>query len=161
MRSALKIIYGVLAVAAIIANFAVSGFIIATVHSLRLWAYPAYFGAYMALVGLFFIVLAPPKSKPHVVLPCLERFLTVDERKFSGGFWMRVRQRGAFALVTVSSLVFGPLFAAVVSRFLGLAERRAWMYSFLATLFTTAVWVSIYLGVTDVIRSLLAAIVGS
>ena len=159
MKLAAKIIYGAVAVAAIVANFAVSGFIIATVHHLRLWAYPAYFGGYMALVGLFFIVLAPPKSKQHVVLPCVERFLTVDEKKFAGGFWIWVRRRGAFALVAVSSLVFGPLFAAVACRFLGLAERQAWMYSFLSTLVTTVVWVSIYLGVTDVIRSLLAAII--
>jgi len=160
MELAVKIVYGVLAAAAIVANFAVSGFIIATVHSLRLWAYPAYFGAYMAIIGLFFIVLAPPKSRQHVVLPCFERFLTVDVKKFSGGFWTWVRKRGAFALVAVSSLVFGPLFAAVASRFLGLAERQAWIYSFLSTLITTVVWVSIYLGVTDVIRSLLAIIIG-
>jgi len=155
----LRLFYAVLSVGAVIANFAISGFIIASVDHLQWLAYPAYFGAYMLLNGLVFLVIAPARRKDSVAIPFLRRFLTVDDKRFSKGIWPWIRQRGPFALVLTSSLLLGPFFAALVIRFLGLSEHRAWMYSFVTTLLTAAIWVSFYLGVFGLFRSLLFGLI--
>jgi hypothetical protein len=154
-----RLLYAVLSVGAIIANFAISGLIIAGVDHLKWLAYPAYFGAYMLLNGLVFLVIAPARRKDAVAIPFLRRFLTVDDKRFSKGIWLWVRERGPFALVLVSSLLLGPFPAAFVIRFLGLPEHRAWMYSFVTTLITAAIWVSFYLGIFGLIRSLLISVI--
>ena len=154
-----RLFYAALSVGAVIANFAISGLIIASINHLRELAYPAYFGAYMLLNGLVFLVIAPASRKDAVAIPFLRRFLTVDDQRFSKGIWLWIRQRGPFALVLASSLLLGPFFAALVIRFLGLSEHRAWMYSFVTTLLTAVLWVSFYLGVFGLVRSLLLGLI--
>lgn len=154
----LRLFFFILSVSAVIANFAISGLIMASVHRLQWLAYPTYFGAYMLLCGLVFTVLVPVSSKHAVTPPFLRRFLTVDDARFSKGIWRWVRRRGAFTLVLVSALLLGPFFAALVIRFLGLSEHKAWLYSFSTTLINAAVWVSLYLGVFSALRRYLGSV---
>ena len=153
-----RLFFAVLSVGAVIANFAISGLIIASIGTLQWLAYPAYFGAYMILCGLVFTVLVPASSKHVIAPPFLRRFLTVDDARFSKGIWIWVRRRGPFTLVLVSALLLGPFFAALVIRFLGLSEQKAWLYSFSTTLVNAAVWVSFYLGAFGALRSFLGSI---
>ncbi len=160
MRTVLvRVFFAVLSVAAVIANFAISGLIIAGIGTLQCLAYPAYFGAYMMLSGLVFTVLVPASSKQAVTPPFLRRFLTVDDARFSKGIWPWVRQRGPFTLVLAAALLLGPFFAALVIRFLGLNEHKAWLYSFTTTLISTVIWVSFYLGAFSALRSFLGHLV--
>lgn len=157
-RILVRLFYTALSVGAVIANFAISGLIIAGIDSLNWLAYPAYFGSYMLLCGLVFTVLAPVSRKHAVALPFFRRFLTVNDERLSRGIWPWVRRRGPFALVLASALLLGPFFAAFVIRFLGLNEHKAWMYSFVTTLVSAAVWVSFYLGVFGLLRSFFSSI---
>ncbi len=154
-----RLFFVVLTAGAVIANFAISGLIIACIGELRWMAYPAYFGAYMMLCGLVFTVLVPASSKQIVAPMFLRRFLTVDDSRFSKGIWPWVRRRGPFALVLAAALLLGPFFAALVIRFLGLNEHKAWLYSFSTTLINTAVWISFYLGAFSALRSFFGALV--
>jgi len=148
-----RLAYGALTIFAIVANFAISGVIIAAIDTLHWLAYPAYFGSYMLLAGLVFTVIVPAHRKRTITIPFLQRFLNVDGRRFDHGAWGRIRQQGPLALTLASSLLLGPFFAALVIRFLGLPEHKAWMYAFASTLAAAAVWVSFYLGLFGLIRS--------
>jgi len=158
MKIFLRLLYAALTVLAVVANFAISGAIIASIHVLQWLAYPAYFGSYMILAGLVFTVIVPAHRKPIATIPFLQRFLDVDGRRFDKGFWVRVRQHGPFALVLASALILGPFFAALFIRFLGLPEHKAWMYSFVTTLINAVVWVSFYLGGFGLLRSFLLSV---
>jgi hypothetical protein len=159
MRFLLRLLYAALAIGAVIANFSISGLILANINHLKALAYPTYFGAYMLLSGLVFTVLAPVQGKRFITIPWLQRFLAVDDKKFESGIWSRLRRRGPFTLVLASAVLLGPFFAALVIRFLGLNEHKAWLWSFVTTLMATAVWVSIYLGAFGLLRSLFASLV--
>ncbi len=154
-----RLLYGFLAVASIVVNFMVSGLTIASVHVLGWLGYPAFFGFGMLLCGLVFCVLLPAHRKRIVSIPFIEKFLTVDDKRFAKGPWPWIRKRGPFALTLAASLLIGPFFAAMVIRFLGLNEHKAWVYAFFTTFVSTVVWVSIYLGALDLIKSALASTV--
>jgi len=154
----IRLLFFILSVGAVIANFLISGLIIASIDTLRWLAYPTYFGAYMLLCGLVFTILVPASSKQAVTPPFLRRFLTVDDARFSKGAWLWVRQRGPFVLVLVSAVTLGPFFAALVIRFLGLSEHKAWLYSFTTTLINAAIWVSLYLGLFSAVRSFFSSV---
>lgn len=155
MKLFAKIGYAFGAVAAIVANLALSGVVIAGVRLLGWWALPAHFGLGMLLVGLVLIVLLPPRRKA-LFAPGWAKKLTLDEGRFEKGVWPWFRKRGPFVLVLGANFLIGPFFAALVVRFLGLREQKAWLYAFITTLLASAFWIAVYLGAVEWVRSLLA-----
>ncbi len=157
MKHLAKIGYALGGVGAVIANFALSGVIIAGVRLLGWWALPAHFGLGMLLTGLVLIVLLPPQRKALFAAEWAKK-LTLDEGRFQGGVWPWFRKRGPFVLALAANFLVGPFFGALVIRFLGLREQKAWMYAFVTTLISSAFWVAVYLGAVEWVRSLLAAL---
>jgi len=150
-----RIFYALIGVGSIVLTFGLSGFVVAATHHLRYWAYPTFFGVGILLAGSV-LILMKPASRPRGSFwerPWVRRFLTVDEERLSRGIWPWVRRRGPFALVLAAAMIFGPFFAALVVRFLGLPERRAWLYVFLTTLVAVGFWVSVYLGLLEAVVS--------
>ena len=98
----------------------------------------------------------PYRKKKDVAIPVLQKWLKVNDDRFSRGMWPWLKGKGAFAVVMVAAIIFGPFFATVVIRFLGLKEKVAWYYSFITTSIATAVWVPLYGGINDLIRSVIS-----
>lgn len=157
MKHLTKFLYAGIGAGSILINVAMSGAVIALAQQLRFWAYPTFFGFGMLLSGLVLIVLVPPSHKQSIVFPGLRKHLTIDESRFSKGIWPWVRRRGAFALVLATTFFVGPFVGALVIRFLGLREQKAWLYAFVSNLVSTLFWISLYIGVTDWIRSFFAS----
>jgi len=145
--------------ALIILNFMVSGVIVAAVHQLRLLAYPAHFGFAMLQVGLIFLVVAPAASKHHWSVWNTNWFknrVKLNPQRFEKPFWRWVRSRGSFVLMLVALLLVGPITMALIARFLGLKERLAWTYSFVSAAVGSLVIVSLYLGLSEILREILS-----
>jgi uncharacterized membrane protein YeaQ/YmgE (transglycosylase-associated protein family) len=151
-----KILYGGLALGALIVHVSIAGGTAALAHALGPWAYPTHFGIGMAQMCLVLVLLLPSRRRTGDDMPWWQKKLTIGEDRFSKGVWPWVRKRGAFALVLAGSLLVGPFFAGVVIRFLGLDERKAWVYGFVTTAIGSVFWISVYLGAVAWIRSLLA-----
>jgi hypothetical protein len=152
-----KIGYALGAAAAIGVNLAFSGVIVAGVRLLGYWALPAHFGLGMLLTGLVLIILLPPQRKALFAAGWAKK-LTLDDSRFEKGVWPWFRKKGPFVLVLAANFLIGPFFAALVIRFLGLREQKAWMYAFVTTLICSAFWISVYLGAIEWVRSFLAAL---
>ncbi len=147
MKHPTKLLVWGIGAGSILINIAMSGAVIALAQQLRFWAYPTFFGLGMVLSGIVM-----------VDIPWLRKYMTVDERRFQKGFWPWVRKRGAFVLVLVITFFIGPFIAALVMRFLlGLRGRRAWLYAAACNAISILFWISVYIGVTDWIRSLFAS----
>jgi MFS family permease len=153
-----KFLYAGIGAGSLLINIAMSGAVIALAQQLRFWAYPTFFGFGMLLSGLVLIVLVPPAHKQKVMFPWLRDRMVIDESRFSKGAWPWVRKRGAFALVLTTTFFVGPFVGALVIRFLGLREQKAWLYAFVTNLISVTVWISVYIGVTDWIRSMLSTV---
>jgi hypothetical protein len=153
-----RIFYSMVGAGALVAHIAMSGGYIALARTLRFWAYPTFFGLGMLLSGLVLIVLVPPKHKQEAAFPWLRKLVTLDERRFDKGIWPWLRQRGAFVLVLGATIILGPLIGAFAIRVLGLREQKAWLYAFVTNLISVSIWVSIYIGVFDWIKSMLASV---
>lgn len=131
-------------------HLAFSGFVVAAVHQLGVLAYPAYFGWSM--------------FQSCLVLMLASRFawigkrLTIDPKRLEKPFWRWIRDRGALTLTLATVLIIGPIAAAVMIRFLALSERKAWLLAFIGNAVSTAVVVSVYLGLIDIVRSSLASL---
>ncbi len=156
MKYLIRLGYALLAIGAIIANFALSGAIIASVQMLGLWAYPVHFGFGMLCAGLVFVLFLPPRMRGVIAAKWGRKF-ALNESRFEKGIWPKVRARGSFVLVLVANVLIGPFFAALVIRFLGLNEQKSWLYAFVTTLVGSAIWVSIYLGGIAWVRSVFAS----
>jgi hypothetical protein len=143
----------ILAALATFAGFSIAPIVVATHHEIGWLSYPLYFGSYMLLNGLVFTVLLPYRVKRAAALPVLQRWLRVDEKRFQSGVWPWLKSRGAFVTTLGASLLLSPFFAAVYIRFLGLPEKKAWVYAFTSTLVTTVVMVAIYSGVFHAIKA--------
>ena len=139
-------------------NVTVAGLIIALVRGMGWLAYPAYFGTQMMLVGLVLVILVPAQRKHQFTIGFFRRLLTVDDKRFDKSIWLWFRRRGPFTLILAASLILGPFVGAWTARFLGLDEHRSWLYTFISTILTTLVWVSIYLGVADLLREYLRTV---
>lgn len=157
MRNLRKALYAGIGAGSILINIAVSGAVIALAQQLRYWAYPAFFGFGMFLTGLVLIVLVPPANKKSLIFPGLQQKLAFDETRLQKGIWPWVRRRGAFVLVLVVTFFIGPFVAALLIRFLGLREQKAWLYAFISNLVSVVFWISLYIGVTDWIKTFFAS----
>ncbi len=158
MKRLTKVLYSLVGAGALVAHLALSGAYIALARSLRFWAYPAFFGFGMLLTGLVLIVLLPPNHKQNAAFPWLRKLVTFDEKRFDKGVWPAIRRRGPFVLVLVSTIILGPLIGAFAIRLMGLREQKAWLYAFVANLISVGIWVSIYIGVIDWMKSMLGSI---
>jgi len=141
---------------AIVAGFSITPFVMAHYEHIGWLAYPTYFGLYMLLNGLVLAFLLPARKRKDAAVPLLQKWLHISDERFSRGFWMKLKGKGAFALVLVAALLFSPLFATVVIRFLGIQEQKAWFYSFVTTLLATFPWVALYTTIWEAGKSLLA-----
>jgi hypothetical protein len=157
LKTLAKIGYALGGIGAIVANLAISGAIIAGVRFLGWWALPGHFALGMLLAALVFVLLLPPHRKAIFAAGWAKK-LTLDEGRFQSGVWPWFRKRGPFVLVLAANFLVGPFFAALVIRFLGLRERKAWSYAFVTTLLSSVFWVAVYLGAIEWIRSLLAVV---
>ena len=145
-----------LAVLAIVASLSITPAVVAVSDKIGWLAYPTYFGAYMLLNGLVLVVLLPYRNKGDAAIPLLQRWLKVGDERFSRGIWPWLQGKGAFAVTLTASVLFGPFFATVVIRFLGLHEKVAWTYSFLVTLVAMVIWVPFYFGIYNILNSAIA-----
>ncbi len=129
-----KYLVGLLAGGMTIVHFLSIGATVATVKALGLLAYPVFFGLNMLIVS---VVLSVPWFRQRIV---------VTHDRFSSGWWMKIQKRGSFIFVLFAALLVSPMVGALSARLLGLTERRAWLYTFIATLISNIVWISLYLG---------------
>ncbi len=159
MKQLTRLLYAALALGSIAISLSVSALMIPSVHLLGWLSYPAHFGLSMMLTGIVLVILLPAHRKRTVSLPFVEKFLTVNDKRFEKRPWPWIRKRGPFTLTMAVSFFVGPLAAAVVMRFLGLNEHKAWVYAFITCLISSLFWVSLYLGVFGLIRSALGAFV--
>jgi MFS family permease len=153
----LKKLGAVMAAAAlVILNLVVSGAVIASVHELGYWSYPALFGFNIFLTWLVFMLLPPPNHPEHFLIrrfPKLKKVFTVDAKRFERPRWRWIRSKGAFPLVQAVSLFLGPSYAAATIRLiLVFPDRKAWTYGLLTTLISTVLIVSLYIGLLDVVK---------
>jgi hypothetical protein len=88
----------------------------------------------------------------------LQRKLAPTESRFAGKYWSWARRRGAFAFTLAAAFFVGPVLAALVMRFLGLRDQRAWAYALITNAICSGFWVSVYLGGGEWVRSLLSSI---
>lgn len=151
-----RIFQVLLAGLAIVAGFGITPFVMAHYEHIGWLAYPTYFGLYMLLNGLVLAFLLPARKRQDAAVPLLQRWLRISDERFSRGIWVKLKGKGAFAVVLVAALLFSPLFATVVIRFLGISEQKAWFYSFVTTLLATFPWVALYTGVWEVAKGLMA-----
>lgn len=147
MKHLTKLLVWGIGAGSILINIAMSGAVIALAQQLRFWAYPTFFAFGMLLSAIVLIDI-----------PWFRKYMTIDESRFRKGFWSWVRQRGAFALVLVTTFFIGPFIGALVLKYLlGMRGRKAWLYASVCNLISTVFWISVYIGVTDWLKSLFAA----
>ena len=143
-------------------NLVVSGAVIASVHELRYWAYPALFGFNMFLIWLVFVLLPPPNHPEHFLIrrfPRLKKLFIVDQARMEKKLWRWARSKGAYPLIQLISFFIGPTYAAITIRLVLLfPDRKAWTYAFLTTMVSTFVLVSFYLGLIDIVKGHLLSI---
>lgn len=136
-----KIVWGAVAVITWLVGFALSGVIAVVAQALGLAAYPTFFALGMLLSWL---VMCVPWFRHRVE--------GSGESKFSKGFWVGLRRKGAFWTVLAATFILGPIGAALAARFLGLSDRKAWKYIFICNLISVAVFISLYLGAFRVLK---------
>ncbi len=150
MRTLKRLLLPVAALSGLLFHLVFSGAVVAAIHQLGPLAYPAYFGWSMFQSCLVLMLAS------HVAW--ITKRLTIDPKRLQKPFWVWIRSRGAFALVLAIVLLIGPITAALMIRFLALPERKAWLYAFITNLISTAVVVSVYLGLIDMARSFFASL---
>ncbi len=148
-----RIWYAILGFGSLVIGIGISGGIAALSHELGIWAYPALFVVYVLLFALVMLVLIPKHKEGEVAIPSLKRFAQVDEGRFEKGVWPWVQKRGVPFFIFVATVVLGPFFTAILIRFLGIAEKKAWFYGISSSGLAVMLWVSIYLGAVDWIKS--------
>lgn len=150
-----RIWYAMLGFGSLVIGIGISGGIAAASHELGLWAYPVFFAVYMLTFAFVLVVLIPTHKGGEVVIPSLKRFALVDEERFERGVWSRIRKCGMPFFILVATIVLGPLFTAILIRFFGVSEKKAWLYGVMSSMIAVAFWISIYLGVADQVAILL------
>jgi hypothetical protein len=137
-------------------NIAVTSAVIASIHELGYWGYPALFGFNMILIGVVFTLLPAPNQPEHFLIrrfPRLKKIFVVDAKRLDKPLWRWARSKGAYPLTQLFSLFIGPTYAAALIRLvLLLPNRQAWRYGILTTLVSTVLVVSLYLGLIEVVR---------
>jgi hypothetical protein len=153
-----KIAYGSVALLSLILNFALSGAVIATVNFLQLWAYPVMFLMGLGLIAFVLVILIPPKKKGAVDLfsSWRENLQTEHTKRMEKGIWKWASKRGAPVLIFASTLILSPFVGALIARFMGLDEHRAWRSCIVSTAVATVIVVSVYLGLGEWFRNLLS-----
>lgn len=150
-----RIWYAILGFGSLVIGIGISGGIAALSHELGIWAYPALFVVYVSLFALVMLVLIPKHKEGEVAIPSLKRFAQVDEERFEKGAWSWVQKRGIPFFILVATIILGPFFTAILIRFLGITEKKAWLYGLTSSAIAVVLWTSIYLGATDWIKNLL------
>lgn len=151
--TAARVWYAVLGIVSIIVTIAVSGAMAALCHALGYWAYPVSLAAYIGAFALIYVFLLPPGGSRGTA--AFAKRLGVEQARFEKGVWPWVMRRGIPFFVCVATVLLGPFFGAVLVRFLGISERRAWRYALVSSMVSVAIWVSVYLGFMDWVTSLL------
>lgn len=150
-----RIWYAILGFGSLVVGIGVSGGIAAASHELGVWAYPVFFAVYVSMFAFVLVILIPKHKGGEVVIPSLKRFALVDEERFEKSAWSWVRKRGMPFFILVATIVLGPFFTAILTRFLGVTEKKAWLYGVTSSAIAVVFWISIYLGVADWIKGLL------
>lgn len=150
-----RIWYAILGFGSLVIGIGVSGGVAAVSHELGVWAYPVFFAIYVAMFAFVLVILIPKHKEGGVVIPSLKRFTRVDEERFEKGMWSWVRKRGVPFFIFVATIVLGPFFTAILIRFLGITEKKAWLYGLSSSAVAVVLWISVYLGAMDWIKGLL------
>lgn len=150
-----RIWYAILGFGSLVVGIGISGGIAAASHELGVWAYPVFFAVYVLTFAFVLVVLIPKHKGGEIVIPSLKRFALVDEERFEKGVWSRIRKCGMPFFILVATIVLGPLFTAVLIRFFGVTEKKAWLFGVTSSMIAVVFWISIYLGAADWIKGLL------
>jgi hypothetical protein len=145
LRKTKTVAQSIVATLLVLIGLSFSGAVVAAAQVLGVIAYPTFFGMSMLLSGL---VLLVPWFRRQVEGP------RVEER-LSQGCWKIIRRKGAFWLVLAATFVLGPIFGALAARFLGLNDRRAWRFMFLANMISVGFWISLYIGAFRIIKMMI------
>jgi len=152
-----KVIFGLIAFLDIVLRYAANGAMVVSVRSIGLWAFPAYFGLGMLWTGLVFFLLVPPKSTKQFSYggsPWLKKRLEMDPSRFRSPTWKWIAAKGQMVLVTASVIFLGSLPAALLIRFFGYRERKAWLYAFVANALATVIVVALSFGIANLVYNL-------
>lgn len=151
-----RVWFAVLGFGSLIVGVAISGGIAALSHQLGLLAYPVFFGVYVLLFAFVLVILIPKHKQGEVAIPAFRRFASVDEGRFEKGVWPWVQKQGVPFFILIATIMLGPFFTAILIRFLGISETKAWVYGIGSSVVAVLIWISIYLGFADWLKGLWA-----
>ena len=151
-KAAVRAWYLALGIVSVVVTVAVSGAMAALIHALGFWAYPVSFAMYIGAFAIVYVFLLP--TDRAAASGGLVRYFGMDHGRFERGIWPWVMRRGTPFFVGAATVALGPFFGAVLVRFLGVPDRKAWRYALVASIVSVTMWVSIYLGFMDWLSSL-------